>query len=279
MKEHRIITANNFIRGLALLRYSAIRAGARAILHGFWKSYYLVSLRPTRELHDVTLPIDHRIPFNHHALRAYATFYVPLVACAGMLYRQKGRGAVLHIQQLLLDLAQLYRDAGLVFTHAQTSFKRTGGGFYIGLLRRLDKEKNSAPSVHVVVAALTYCRCVELVRDFQLAYPDRMDWELKRAAARIIDSTLLIKQHCVQDVALGLALVAFRHPTYIPSMHVLIDEVLEYSSVRLSPPIVEEVRTQIQRLFAERIRATGGVMDMEQYLAALPLREFRAGDL
>lgn len=279
MKEHRIITANNFIRGLALLRYSVIRTGAWTILRGFWKSYYLVSLRRTRKLHDVTLPIDHKIPFYPKALRAYVTFYVPLIAFAGILYRQEGKNGVAHIKQLLLELAQLYRDAGVVFTHAQTSFKRTGGGFYVGLLRRLDKEKNSAPSVHVVVAALTYCRCAELVRNFQFAHADLLDRELKRVATRIIDSTLLIKQHCVQDVALGLALVAFRYPTYIPSMHVLIDEILEHSSVRLSPPIAEEVRTEIQRLFAERVRATGGMMDMEQYLAALPLREFDIGSL
>lgn len=272
MKERRIITARNFLRGLALLRYAPIRAGARAILRGFWKSYYLVSLRRTRALHDVTLPIDHAILFRPKALRAYGTFYVPLVAFAGMLYRERGRDSLARSAQLLLDLAQLYRDAGVVFAHAQTSFKRTGSGFYVGLLRRLDKEKNSAPSVHVVVAALTYCRCVELVRDFQLAHAHRLEGELERAAVRIIDSTLLIKQHCVQDVALGLALVAFRYPGYIPTLQGLVGQTLAHSSLRLSPHIVEAVQVEIQRLFSERVHAAGGITEMEAYVAALPLR-------
>lgn len=272
MKEQRIITARNFLRGLSLLRRAAVRAGAQAIVRGFWKSYYLVSRRRARELHDVTLPIDHAIPFYPRALRAYGTFYVPLVAFAGMLYREREKDSLAYIVQLLLDLAQLYRDAGVVFTHAQTSFKRTGRGFYVGLLRLLDKEKNSAPSVHVVVAALTYCRCMELVRDFQLAHADRLEGELQRAAVRIIDSTLLIKQHCVQDVALGLALVAFRYPVYIPAMRELVGKILVHPSARLSPQVGEEVRVKIRRLFSERVHATDGITDMEAYLAALPLR-------
>lgn len=279
MKEYRIITVKNFTRGLTLLRYSAIRTGARAILGGFWKSYYLVSLRQVRELHDVTLPIDHQVPFDHRALRAYITFYYPLVAFADFLYLRVGHTSIVQVGHLLLDLAQLYRDAGLVFARAQTSFRRTGKGFFVGLLRRIDNEKNSAPSVHVVVAALTYCRCAELVREVKLAHSDRLDGELIRAAARIIDSTLLIKQHCVQDVALGLALVAFRYPAYIPAMQLLIDEVLKHSATRFSPQVAEEVRREIQRLFAERVYAVGGVGDMEEYLAALPLREFDAGNL
>src|SRR4029078_9978174 len=113
----------------------------------------LVALRPTGQLHDVTLPVDGKIPFRSRSLRAYAQFYFPLIAFCGFLYHTQGASSLADIEEFLLQLAQLYVDAGAVFQRTQTSFKRSGAGFYVSLLRQLHKEKNSAPSVHVVVAA------------------------------------------------------------------------------------------------------------------------------
>ena len=201
------ISVRNCLRGLLLVRYPQVRTAAREIVGNFWNGYYRQEFTPVAVLYDVTLPIDARIPFRPRMVWVYMGFLFPLLAVCGHAFAKRGPHALPHIEKLLQGFGSLYADAGYVYGKAQTTFVRTGGDRVVSVLRLIDKERNSAPSLHVAVVLYTYSAGLALFQALELTDVAHARGVLERVAVRIIESTLLIKQHCVQDVGTAWALV------------------------------------------------------------------------
>lgn len=263
-------TLVNVLRGLVLLRYAAIRHGLGTILKNFWREYYLVEFEQAKVMYNVTLPVDGKIPFKSRAFGAYINFILPIAAFVGFIYKNGGPQTLPDLERFLLDISNFYVDAGKVFRSSQTTFKRTGDEWQVALLRLLDKEKNSAPSLHVAIVSFVYFRGAELVETYASASAEKSKLVLLRYACRVIDSTLLIKQHCIQDVALAFALVTFRHPAFRPTEQKLIDDLFVHSQVRVSTPVIDEAKQDVRRLYAAITKKGEGIQDIISYLSHLP---------
>lgn len=258
------------LRGLLLLRYRSIRHGLGTILKNFWHEYYLVEFEKPKLMYNVTLPVDGKIPFKPRAFGAYINFVFPIAALVGYVYGCGGAQALPDLEKFLLDIAAFYTDAGKVFRSSQTTFKRSGQGWQISLLRLVDKEKNSAPSLHVAIVSFVYFRGVELAKTYAPQTAEKSTIALLRYASKVIDSTLLIKQHCVQDVALAFAVVTFRHPTFRLTEEILIRNLFTHSRVRVPALVADEAKQDMRRLYAAMTKKGEGVDDIISYLSSLP---------
>lgn len=264
-------TLMNVVRGIVLLRHYSIRHGLGTILKNFWREYYLVEFERITVMYNVTLPVDGKIPFRSRAFGPYINFVFPIAALVGYVYKSGGKQALPDLEKFLLAIADFYIDAGKVFRSSQTTFKRTGSEWQVTLLRLLDKEKNSAPSLHVIIASFVYFHGVELVRVYAPETVERSTSALLRYACRVIDSTLLIKQHCVQDLALAFAVVTFRYASFRPTEQILINGLFTHSRVRISAAVVDEVRQNIRRLYTAITKKGEGIDDIISYLSSLPV--------
>ena len=258
------------LRGIMLLRYAGIRHGLGTILRNFWQEYYLVEFEQAKVMYNVTLPVDGKIPFKSRAFGAYANFIFPIAAFVGFIYQHGGKSSLPDLEKFLLDIADFYTDAGKVFRHSQTTFKRTGQEWQVALLRLLDKEKNSAPSLHVAIVSYVYFRGSELLERYASPTADKSKAVLLRYACKVIDSTLLIKQHCVRDVALAFAVVTFRHPTFRSVQQLFINDLFVHSTVRVSASVRDEARQDISRLYIAITKKGEGIEDIISYLSGLP---------
>lgn len=265
-------TVMHAFRGLMLLRYAVIRHGLGAILKSFWQEYYLVEFEQVKVMYNVTLPVDGKIPFKPRAFGAYVNFIFPIAAFVGFIYKSGGTQTLPDLGRFLLDIAAFYADAGKVFRSSQTTFKRTGQGWQVALLRLLDKEKNSAPSLHVTIVSYVYFRGAELVNIYAPTVAEKSAAALLKYACRVIDSTLLIKQHCVQDVALAFAVITFRHPTFRPLEQELLRNLFVHSRVRVPDDIADEARQDVHRLYVAMTKKGEGVADVIAYIQSLSVQ-------
>ena len=168
---------------------------------------------------NVELPIDAKIPFDAKALPAYISFVGLWISGINFLKKEFGERASADIGKFVTDLASLYPEAGTIFRSAQTTFTRTGkGGWGTKLLRAWDDDKNAAPSLHVEVVAHTWSRLTDII-DRQTDDPARYE-RIKEVyfqkTVGILESVLLVKQHVVVDVALGLTMICARDAAFTP---------------------------------------------------------------
>ncbi len=242
------ISVRNCVRGLLLMRYPQIRSVVREIVQNFWNGYYTQEFAPVAVLYDVTLPIDARIPFRPRMVWVYMGFLFPLLAVCGHAFAKRGPHALPYIEKLLRGFGSLYADAGYVYGKAQTTFVRTGGDRVVSVLRLLDKERNSAPSLHVAVALYTYSAGLTLFQALELTDVVHARGVLERVAVRIIESTLLIKQHCVQDVAAAWVLVDMQKVSVSEDMARIVQSLFVRKRYGVSVDDVSQVHTEILRV-------------------------------
>lgn len=168
--------------------------GCDAIAHGFTHRY------------DVATPLDAMLPFVPQLASAYMGVNVMLVAPL-VVIRDTAR-----LLALAAALTVEVAIAGLVFLVFPTEPSITPAGHGSAILEAADLVNltyNGFPSLHV---ALTVSTGAAMMRDL----PPFWRVVLAVAAAAIVVSTMLTRQHFVADVLAGLVLAAAVMATVYP---------------------------------------------------------------
>ena len=129
------------------------------------------------------------------------------------------------------------------------------------------------------IAAIWYADFISLIDRHAVnkqAY-DNIKKQVFSQAVKIIESTLLTKQHCIIDVALGLALVSKLHPNLTESLaETMVREMFADDVYGMSVSVINEIHMAIINIYHE-IMATSianndptGAATMINYLESLP---------
>ena len=240
-------------RALPQLREQGVRRGAAGVLKGYFFGYRGANgAKYEREI-DVALPIDSKIPFEPKELPVYISFVGLWISGVNFLKKEFGKGASADIGKFVTDLAALYPEAAEIFRNAQTSFERTGdGGLKFKILRAVDASKNAAPSLHVEVAAHTCYRIADII-DAHAKNP--ADYEsIKelyfRKVVEILESVLLVKQHVVMDIGVGLAVLSGRDKLFTADRaEKMVNAMFEKNSYGMDPETVRKIHTVILEIY------------------------------
>jgi hypothetical protein len=248
------ITTVSVGRGFFVAMKPQVRKAVFVFLKSVWNGYYKIQFYNEKHPYQVGLPIDAQIPFTPNVLKDYYSFIPAWIALFSFLNTEFGEVVTSDIQKFIFDLSKLYTESGKVYREAQTSYKRTGSaGFKIGLLRFIDKEKNFAPSLHVEVAAFTYIRGVTLLEKYggKSSYLETKQYLLERCI-KIIESTLLIKQHCVRDIALGLFMVSGMEAKFtLTEAEKVVEELFEKRYYGMNEEFIKKIRLEIRNVYAQ----------------------------
>jgi hypothetical protein len=198
---------------------------------------------------NVASEVDDLVPFLPEALGAYLSFVGVWISAVNFLSKEFGKKATIETGKFVKDLAALYPESAKIFKAAQTSFARKGkGGLKLSMLRRIDSEKNASPSLHVQFAAFTYSRVsdvIEVLAEKPEAYePIKIVYFEK--AVEIIEATMLVRQHVILDVALGLAvLTGFEKGFTTERAELIVNALFSERKHNMPTKTIQQVRKKI----------------------------------
>jgi hypothetical protein len=239
-------------------RQAEVRRGAGKWIKGFFVDYGNANRKEGNKEINVTLPIDRKIPFDKGALADYMSFLGLWMSGVNFLKKEFGEEAVKEVGISFSRLGALYPEAAEVFKGAQTTVDRSAsdkGGLKFRLLHLIDKNRNAAPSLHVEIAGFAYSRLTDLVdvyaKDSKDIYQPIKD-VIFRKAVRILEAVLLVKQHAVVDVGLGLAALSAKESDFTPRRaHEMIEAMFRDNGYGMDEATILEIRQTIQRMYDE----------------------------
>jgi hypothetical protein len=231
------------------LRCAAARRSLTLVIKSYWRYYYKNNHAKYPRETNVELPIDSQIPFEPKALGAYISYVGLCAAAVNFLRVEFGSDVSADIKNFFISMVSFYPEAAEVFKTAQTGFERTGqGGFGIKLLRMIDTEKNASPSLHVIVAAYIYFG-LEKIFDARGGL-QKVYEPLKKVyfdkTVKIVESVLLVKQHVVMDVALGLVLLSGGDSSAVPAkIHEFVEAIFKNNNYGINQEVIFAARGEI----------------------------------
>ncbi len=202
-----------FLKGLWLLKEKPLRYGTKKFILAFWKYYLRIQYSNLGKPIVVSLPIDKKIPSIPSAIKTYNSYLPVFGGCAYWASREFGKRSLQDIGKFFEGLNEYYKDAAIIFKNAPTTCGRSGyGGILTGIIRLFDRDLNAAPSLHVVLVASWYMNFTEMINTYansSTSY-DGIKQKIFNQTVKIIESTLLTKQHCVMDIALAFTFLSCR---------------------------------------------------------------------
>lgn len=175
-----------------------------------------------------------KIPWKKTAILDYISMIGPILYLTHITIRE---GGLTQTRQTLSELKEIFVLCGTVFTQAQTSTNaKPGGGYFGWFLKYIDPPFNQAPSLHVTLVSYIYMKLE--------THSKAKHGAIKKQIAKIIDSTLLLDQHTLFDVASGLYLAG---GFFKENGEVLVKEIgeniLRFS--KIGNDLVQEIRGEI----------------------------------
>lgn len=247
----------DILKALPLFRYPEVRRGGLACLKAYLFDYGKTNRKAGSHEINVTLPIDARIPFEQRALTDYLSFVGLWVEGIKFLNKEFGRSAVKEAGESVGALAGFYPETAKVFSAAQTTVDRSASdnaGIKFKLLHLVDKNRNAAPSMHVVLAAYAYLRLTDIIDEYahgESKY-NFMKEVLFQKSVRILESVLLVKQHAVMDIPLGLAVLTSSDKSFSPERaHRMADAMFSQNAYGMSGETVQEIQQTIKTIYDE----------------------------
>jgi hypothetical protein len=191
-----------------------------SIFSNFFFRQFRAALLPGRvPVTSVDHPLDRKVPFAPAWVTIYldfVAFWIRMLAFLLRTYRRKG---IEPVREFIDSMGRLYAFASEVY---RKNFSTTERPFYIArprflLIHLLDPHLMCVPSLHVMVAALTWTRFAAIVRAFgdeeRLAAQIE---EMKQGALAITQAILFVKQHSVNCVAAALYALTCFDPELLP---------------------------------------------------------------
>ncbi|MDR3642540.1 MAG: hypothetical protein P4L74_02840 [Candidatus Doudnabacteria bacterium] len=251
--ENFLWQISQLVQASRLFKNKNIRAGAAASLKGYLVDYHSANAASGVGEINVELPIDRKIPFNSRAARVYASHVGLLISAINFCRKEFGKAVVGDLGDLLNGLSELFGEAVEVYKTAQTSFERTGkGGLGIKFIRLVDNNKNACPSLHVEIVGYIHCRLNAIINAH--APNPRIYQPIKdvyfQKSVRILEAVLLVKQHVVMDIALGLALLS-SHKDYMTKEQAdnMVNAMFQHDYFSMDTATILEVRAKILSIY------------------------------
>jgi membrane-associated phospholipid phosphatase len=264
-------SVRNTVRGFLLLLWPSIFFAFVRLALSFLVNYLYVELTTSlRKLYVINAPVDERIPFDPGAILPYFGFMVSFIGLLGYLHKSMGNAIIPELKKFIWDIGSLYEDAAQIYRTAPTVFHRKGTSVATIILRLFDSERNSAPSMHVAFAGLIFLRGSEISQLHRLEARHMTRENLLKLATRVIDSTLLIKQHSIRDVATGLVLLRRRGYRDKDQIRSLINGIFEYSNTAASPEVKRELKAEIESLYDRLAQNEDTLGSIISYIQTLP---------
>jgi len=244
------------IKLMPQFKNSGVRRGAAGFFVKGYLSEYRKAARSKHSLEiNVELPVDSKIPFEPTALPTYVSHVGMVISGANFIKKEFGKEVETDLGKYATDIAALFPEAAQVYRSAQTSFRRTGqGGFGMKMLRLVDSEKNACPSLHAEIVALAYSRICDILDAHAknpASYEPIKNLYFQRAV-KILESVLLVKQHVVMDIAVGLAVVSGRDSSFSPTRaQKMVDAMFEKDRHGMDQTVINEVRVTILSIYNE----------------------------
>ena len=209
----RLILRHGRLRRRGILIF---KAALREFFLPQFQSRLLPGLRPVA---IVTHPLDDRLPFDPNLFRRYLSYFTLWLKTLGCLYRICGKPVLKDIEGMMRDLVLLYRASGSVYRRCQsttTTRRSAPANPYFLLIALFDPHLHCIPSLHVLTVCYNYLRAREIVTriDAEDASGSRLLAETYRAALRITEAILLVKQHSLLDIGPSLFLLSSLLPDY-----------------------------------------------------------------
>jgi len=141
----------------------------------------------------------------------------------------------------------------------------------------IDTEKNASPSLHVVVAAYIYFGLEKIFDDrggFQKSYEPLKKVYFDKTV-KIVESVLLVKQHVVLDVALGLVLLSGGNFTATSvKIHEFVEAIFNNNHYGMSQEVIFAARREIifiyDKVMADVVRNhSSAASEIIKYLRSL----------
>jgi hypothetical protein len=199
-------------RCIASIFYNFFFCQYRAALAGKFKRKK--SIPVSRVDHE----LDGLIPFTPAWIKVYLDFVGFWIRMLGFLLKRFGDRAGEEAAFFLDSMAELYRFAGEVYRKNLSTTRRP---FYIRrprflLIHLADPHLMCIPSLHVMVAILTYTRFGRIMRGFGGGDSPLVE-EFRRGALDITAAILYVKQHSVNCVAAAMyAMTCFDRAGFSP---------------------------------------------------------------
>jgi hypothetical protein len=201
------------------LRRAAVPCVASIFSNFFFRQFRAALLPGRVPVTRVDHPLDRKIPFAPAWVAIYldfVAFWIRMLAFLLRTYRRKG---IEPVREFIDSMGRLYAFASEVY---RKNFSTTVRPFYIArprflLIHLLDPHLMCVPSLHVMVAVLTWTRFAAIVRALgdgeRLAAPIE---EMKQGALAITQAILFVKQHSVNCVAAALYALSCFDPELLP---------------------------------------------------------------
>jgi membrane-associated phospholipid phosphatase len=174
------------------------------LIIGGYQFYFWCQRNPLRQVRELRLPLDDRIPFQPAWVWVYGFFYWPGVLYTNWVLRSSREFVYLALSFLGLLAMQM---ACFVLFPVETpeSWRALNGGRtwserFLAFVQRIDARGNSFPSMHTSVATLTALYLQPHLGVWAFAFP-----------VLIGLSCLFTKQHYVVDLPAGAALGVLAH--------------------------------------------------------------------
>jgi hypothetical protein len=247
--------AAEFIKFFPKLGDKAMRREAGGLLKGYLFEYRKAAKSKNEKEINIELPIDSKIPFEPKVFFSYASHIGLVVHGVNFAKKEFGKEAEADVLKFSNDLVALFPEASKVFNKTQTSLHRPkGGGLAIKTLRVLDNEKNACPSLHAEIVALAYSRITDIIdahaKDKE-EYEPMKEFYFKQAV-RILESVLLIKQHAVMDIGVGLGVLSGLDKTFSRERaEKMVNAMFEKENYGMDKAVVNEIREIILSIYNE----------------------------
>lgn len=243
---------------LPSLRKKDFRKGVQGILNGYLIDYRKANRKIYPNEINVELPIDKKIPFEKNELSTYMSFVGFWVAGINFVQKEFGKKAEGDVVLFLSDMAKFYPQAAVIYNSAQTSFERGKPvGLKFKLLHFIDSSKNASPSLHVEVAAHTFSRITEIIKKHSKedsGFYEPIINALFIKAVRILESVLLVKQHVVMDIALGLAALSAGDQTFSQEKALnLVNAMFKKNTHGIDAQTIAKIRETIILIYSEAL--------------------------
>jgi hypothetical protein len=196
-----------------------------SILRNFFYPQYRAVLFPGRvRVTPVDHPLDARVPFAPERIGVYLDFAPFWIRTQAFLSEAFGKHADPHIAAFIRDIGRLYRFASAVYSRNLSTTSRPSRPASAGFLPLLlfDPHLMCVPSLHIMVAILTYTRLRVILRELgaEADYADELD-AVRRRALDISESVLYVKQHSVNCVAAAMYAMTCFDPALFPEAEAL----------------------------------------------------------
>jgi hypothetical protein len=209
----RLILRHGRLRRRGILVF---KAAVREFFLPQFQSRLLPGFRPVAVLAH---PLDDCLPFDPSLFRRYLGYFTVWLKTLACLYRICGKSVLRDVEGMMRDLVLLYRASGSVYRHCQsttTSRRAAPANPYFLLIAVFDPHLHCIPSLHVLTVCYNYHRTREILTrvDPKGASGSRLAAETYRAALRITEAILLVKQHSLLDIGPSLFLLSRLFPAY-----------------------------------------------------------------